>query len=437
MTTDKNPWLDRFVPLLSRDEIRKQVEVRPIPLSNIEGIPASLAGISIENSLKKMFYPSEQCLDILFEWVTQANAHCTEVYTSRRAFLEGVYQIRPPLPEFRFPMCLTGLAGTGKSTLHEAMKRIMPRHETVMADDGTSFPLESHRAITVRTCSTPRDILVTLAQREGGIRALTELTRKLAYRNGWAFMCFDEFQFATQSDKASTRLVQMLMAMCYIGVPVAYIANFSLLHKLSSRNQEEIHRLLSNVRLLKPESSDSKDWRTLLHWQREIAPQVFTFDPDRDSEAIHNLTGGLKRALVMLLKISFVDAVSSGHPVNVSALEKAYKTADYSSYRNDIESLQKLYGAYRKKRKDLWCPVEGAVNVSEEQEWKRQRQKRSDENALAASMTVRERQVLEELSNGKNETKSKPRKAKVTLITTEKSVAQQLQDNLTWFQDKF
>lgn len=436
MAADENPWRDRFAPLLRRDEIRKRAELHPIPLSGFEGMSPLEAGIAIKNALEKMFYPSEQCLDILLEWVTAASAHCAEVYRGHRAFLEGVYLPQPPLPEFRFPLCLTGLAGTGKSALHKALGRIMPPLGTVTAEDGSVFPLESHRAITVRASSTPRDILVMLARREGAVRTLSNMVRKQAYRDGWAFLCLDEFQFATQSELANTRIVQMLMAMCYVGIPAAFIANFSMLHKLNSRNQEDIHRLLGNVRILQPESCNSADWRTLLRWQRDVAPQVFAFDPDGDAEALHHLSGGVKRAVATLLKIAFVNACSTGRTVNVSALEKAYKTADYAPFRTDIESLQKLYGTYRDSRKDLWCPIDGVLNAEEEQDWKRQRQQRSDENALEASMTVQERRALAELSKEKEVSKVKPQKTKVALIAKEKTVAEQLQDNLTWFQTK-
>lgn len=437
MVTDGNPWCERFAPLLNRDEIRKRVELRPEPISRIESMSPTVAGIAVEEALRRTFYASEQCLDILIEWITVASAHCSETYGSRRMFLEGVYRLQPPLPEFRFPLCLTGLAGTGKSALHKALGRVMPSQGTVTTEDGTVFPLESHRAVTVRACSTTKDILTTLARREGGVRALSEIVRRQAYQKGWAFLCLDEFQFATQSDKANTRIAQMLMATCYIGVPAAYIANFSLLHKLNSRNQEDIHRLLGNVRLLQPESRDSGDWRTLLRWYRDIAPEVFTFDPDGDAVCVHDLTGGIKRSVAKLLKVAFVSAISNDTTVDLAALERAYKTADYAAFRRDIESLHKLHVEFRKCHKDLWCPIDKVPHTHEAQKFKQQRQQNSDKKVLEASMTVQERDLLADVSKERQPSKAKPRKAKVVSIANDKSVAEQLLDNFAWAQDKF
>lgn len=433
---DENPWSDRFAPLLSREEIRRRVELRPLPLSGINGASPTVAGIAIENALRQVFYPSEQCLDILLEWMTAASAHSEEVYSGHRAFLEGVYQEEPPLPEFCFPFCLSGLGGTGKSALHKALGRLMPERTTVTAADGTVFPLESHRAITVRTCSTPKDILVRLAQREGGVGTLSKMVRKLAYRDGWAFLCLDEFQFATQSDKANTRIVQMLMAMCYIGIPAAFIANFSMLHKLFARNQEDIHRLLGKPRLLHPESCDSKDWRTLLCWYREIAPEVFVFDPQGDAKAIHDLTYGVKRALVTLLKIAFVNACTNGRKVTIATLERAYKTAEYAIFRDDIEALHRLCPGIRNKRKDLWCPISEVLNIAEQQMWVEERQRRTDLRALQASMTAGERQALTMVLKERETLTAKPHKGKAGSAKSQKSAAEQLHDNFTWFQDK-
>lgn len=434
---DENPWSDRFTPLLNREEIRRRVAQRPIPLYGMNGISPTAAGIAIENALSRVFYPSEQCLDILLEWITVASTHSAKVYGSHHAFLEGVYQAEPPLPDFSFPFCLSGLAGTGKSALHKALGRIMPARTTVTAADGTVFPLESHRAITVRASSTPKDILVTLAQREGGVGMLSKTVRKHAYRDGWAFLCLDEFQFATQSDKANTRIVQMLMAMCYIGIPAAFIANFSMVHKLHARNQEDIHRLLSKPRLLHPESRDSEDWRILLYWYRELAPEVFAFDPQGDAGAIHDLTYGVKRALVSLLRIAFVNACASGRQVTTATLERAYKTADYAIFRDEIEALHRLCPGNRNNRKDLWCPISGAPNVGEQQTtWAEERQRRTDLRALQASMTAEERQALMRASKEHETSAAKPRKGKVVSLEKQKSAAEQLHDNFTWFQDK-
>ncbi|HDR9317247.1 hypothetical protein ACRPM7_20750 [Burkholderia vietnamiensis] len=431
-----DPWSERFSSIQNPDEIRQRVAKPPVSVGGMADWQPKEAGHHIESALKAVFYPSEQCIDILMQWVAAARVHCAEMYGNRRAFIERVYQSQPPLREFYFPMCLTGLAGTGKSALQEAFKRLMPQIDTVKTDDGTEFPLTSHRAITVHSASSPRDILVQLAQREGANRPLSGLVRKQAYRDGWALLLLDEFQFATQSNSASTRIAQMLMTACYVGIPTVYIANFSMMHKLKARNQEEQHRLLGRVRELSPESSGSVDWRTLLRWYRGVAPDIFSFSPDADAERIHHLTGGVKRAVVALMRIAFEKEFLDSGAVTLASLEQAYNSSGYASYRADIESLAKLSGAFRQKRKDLWCPIAGAEPNFESQ-WAQQRQSKVDEKALYASLTSDERKVLDAaVSKASKGTGKKPKKASVHPIRRGPDDAATLLKNLEMFNSK-
>ncbi|MGF6478061.1 hypothetical protein [Paraburkholderia sp. JPY419] len=105
----------------------------------------------------------------------------------------------------------------------------------------------------------------------------------------------------------------------------------------------------------------------LLSWLRTIAPDVFTIDPESDAEAIHNLTAGVKRHVAELFKIAFEKEFPNGKVVNYPALERAYRSREYATYRDDVEDLSKLANAdVRKRRKDLRCPIEAVVNLSDD-----------------------------------------------------------------------
>ncbi|MCP3728653.1 ATP-binding protein [Paraburkholderia sp. CNPSo 3272] len=436
MTTDETPWVSRFTPLLNRERIRELVELRPQTILNIGDMSPQEACERVKDAFQRVYYPSAQCLDILLQWVRIALAHSLKMYETSRMFVEGVYQRESPLPEFSFPWCLTGLAGTGKSALLSAFERLMPKPDTVTAADGTKFPLVSYRAVTVRASSTSRDILMQFARREGSTRVLSDYLRRLAYSDGWALVLQDEFQFATQSARASTRVTQMILAMCYIGVPAVYIANYSLLHKLNERNQEDRHRLLGKVVELYPDNCKSKDYRTLLSWFREIAPEIFTYDPEGDAEAIDILTAGIKRPLVSLMEIGFAMAFSKGGVVDYSVLEKAYKSREYATFRNDVEALAKLYGAFRKSHKDLWCPIDAVLNSDEDLDLERDRQSLVDMKAMKASMTVEERKAYAEVSTRPEATSTKSGEVKLASKRTKKADAEQLRENHSWFSDK-
>jgi len=204
----------------------------------------------------------------------------------------------------------------------------------------------------------------------------------------------------------------------------------------NSRNQEERHRLLGRVEILHPDEHDSEDWRTILRWLRDIASDVFTYDPDGDAGAIHNLTAAVKRNLITLLEIGFKMAFSHDGVVDYSVLEMAYKSRAYATFRDDVEAHAELYGPFRNSRKDLWCPIDAVASPSEILRRKSERQTRVDDRALFDSMTLDERKVFAMLSKGPVALVAEPTKAKIASIRKKKADAAQLQENNSWFSDK-
>lgn len=432
-TSTENPWVERFIPLLNRDEIRRKVEVRPQLFADYEQLSAVEATKELEKRFKEVFFPSGQCIEILHEWVGLALEHCRHHYRGRREFLAALYGKDVPLPDFNFPMCLTGLAGSGKSQLLNALGRLMPENSSFTGVDNTKFGLESHRVLTVKVKGSATVILESLTGQSGGIPELTNVARKRSYRDGWALLGIDEFQFLTQSEKANTKLMQVLMSVCYLGIPVVYVANFSMLHKLLRRNQEDRQRLLGNVWGLFPESPTSSDWVSMLEWHKSIAPDIFVFDEVGDAQAIHQLTGGINRAENKLLIIAFRRALESGQAVGLRELETAYKSRDYAVYRTDIELLSKLplSTVLPKANKDLWCPFDISPRFDSEEVFSVKRQERVGEAALEASLNTAERNALKALSKPSPKQKT----SKVVSIDKKKSQVEQLKEDSAWFDE--
>lgn len=433
-----NPWAERFIPLLNRDEIRRKVEVHPRLFADYEQMSLVEATKGLENRFKEAFFASNQCVDILYEWIGLALEHCRQHYHDQKEFSGVVHSKEVPLPEFAFPMCLTGVAGAGKSQLLKALGRLMPMRSSITGIDNTKFVLESHRVLTVKVKGSATVILESLTGQNGGISELTNVARKQAYRDGWAFLGIDEFQFITQSDRANTKLMQVLMSVCYLGIPVAYAANFSMLHKLLRRNQEDRQRLLGNVWGLFPEAPTSKDWVTMLEWHKRIAPDVFVFDAMTDAQAIHQLTGGINRAENKLLEVAFRRALESGRAVGLRELEIAYKSRDYAVYRTDIEILSKLpiSAALQKTHKDLWCPFDIKPRFDSEEVFSVRRQERVGEAAIEASLNAAERNALKAHA-ARSSPKQKPKAPKVVPIDKKKSLAEQLKEDAAWFEEDF
>lgn len=435
MASTENPWVDRFFPLLSRDEIRRRVEVPPRLFTVSERDSPVQASQKFKRRLEDVYFPSAQCVEILYEWMALALDHCQNHYRDRREFLAILHGKEVPFPAFSFPICLTGLAGIGKSQLLRALSRLMPQDSSVMTLDNTVFPLQSHRVLTVQVKGSLTDILVSLTGVNGGVDTLAGIARKSAYRLGLAFLGVDEFQFLTQSDKANSRLMQMLMLIGYVGIPVLYIANFSMLHKLARRNQEDRQRLLSNLWGLFPEQPNSGDWAGMVEWHKRIAPDVFVFDAEGDAEAIHQLTGGINRAENRLLEIAFRRAMEDGRAVSLGRLETAYKSRDYAVYRADIETLEKLpySSSLQKTRKDLCCPFDITKRSMSEETLSEKRLKHVGEQAILASLNAAERDALK-VRTSRSPRKEGKKPSSVIPLNKKKPLVEQLKEDAAWFE---
>jgi energy-coupling factor transporter ATP-binding protein EcfA2 len=431
-----NPWADRFIGLTDKKEVQMRVAVRPRPFSDYQKFPPRQAREELKARLNEVYFPSMQCVEIITEWVELALEHCQRHYHDSSGFLATVYGEDMSFPELRPPICLTGLAGTGKSKLLKAFGRLMPPDTTFEASDGTTFRRESHRIITVHAKNSAADILAELIGQDRSAGTLSGIARRRAYRDGWAFLGFDEFQFLTQSEKANTRLTQLLMLISYIGIPCVYASNFSMLYKLMRRSQEDRQRLLVNMRELAPEHPDSDDWSGLLEWHKSIAPDVFEFDAKADAAAIHQLTAGINRAESRLLELAFVDAMKNGRAVGLRELEIAYKSADYAVYRADVELLAKLpfSTSLQKKHKDLWCPITITPALSSYEVFSAKRQERVGAAAVEASLTAAERNAYKEIKK-LSAPKKRPQRSDVVSIRKSKSLAEQLKDDAIWFDE--
>ena len=192
MTSQNNPWASRFVSLLDREEIRRRATVTVPPLLDLNALPIETACSDLKLALRTLFVPTSQCLDNLLRWVGLAYAHCLALYPDSRSFLSGVYSKDAPLSELSYPICLTGLGGTGKSHLIKAFRRIMVKdfQQTVSADH-SEFLFKALWSIQVNDRRSSNEMLMTLAEIDDVPRDLVAACRRRAYRNGVAFVLAD------------------------------------------------------------------------------------------------------------------------------------------------------------------------------------------------------------------------------------------------------
>lgn len=419
MRTNINPWAERFEGLLDLELIKQKAIFRVPPLTNLYDMPIELACKHLEDALDEIYYPTRQCVIALSRLVGMAHAHCMATYSEPKAFLGGVYADKAPLRDFSFPVCLTGLAGIGKSKLIKAFNRILGADRLIVVDSQhPAFPMQGAWAVRVQARSSPKDVLRALTGFDGKAEELVEISRKTAFRNGIPLLMVDEFQFATGSENASARVTQMLLSLGYVGIPYLFAANFSLLRRLQRRPEEEQQRLLSDPIILLPDLWSSEDWRKTLEAQMEVAPEVLKFDPVQDAKRLHDFTAGRKRAMTKLILLAFREEHPHGRGINLSSLEQAFHSPQYAGYREEVEKIAKQNVLNRpdKSRLDLWCPIplpqDAAAGFLREAIESREAVVADAE--LQSSLTTNERETLRDL--GKCATRKAKSKADVVQI---------------------
>lgn len=362
------PWTARFFPLLDRAEIFQRALLGSPGLFDLDALPVDSACMALAHELTQVFYPTAQIIDVLHCQIEIALAHSLMTYPDLRSYTEGIYRHEPPLPTFVPLRCLTGLAGIGKSSLVKALQRVLPASEQRLVPvDEEPSPISTLWTMNVQVQSSLRDLFGAFGGSDGTLKNRIDTTRKRAYRDGVSLFIADEFQFLTSSSLAHTRVTQTLLSLGYCGLPAFYVANYSLLHRLLRRPQEDRDRLLCDVTILVPDLPASEDWMRTVALQIAVAPDVFQIDPETDAPQIHRLCAGLKRILANLLVITYRDIrqrTRSGERVVVRLkdLQAAYESVQFASHRIDVEIITQqtiLNRSVDRRRSDLWCPIDG------------------------------------------------------------------------------
>ncbi|MBN8779571.1 MULTISPECIES: hypothetical protein [unclassified Thiobacillus] len=132
--------------------------------------------------------------------------------------------------------------------------------------------------------------------------------------NPWA----ERFTPLLDAEEIFRRATQILLSMSYLGLPMVNIANFSLVHKLMQRPQEDRQRLLAKPCVLVPDSPESQDWIQTLATYRAVASDVLVYDPVNDAKYIFLLSAGIKRLVVRLLVLGYrISRKLRGHVATV------------------------------------------------------------------------------------------------------------------------
>lgn len=385
--TEFTPWAQRFVGL---DDAAIAARTRSVPKPIVlpDSMPIGTAATTLRRSLEAIFVATPQCIRILRRILEVARAYSQAVFPDcdARAFTDQLYHFDELIELAPVPaICLTGLAGSGKSALLRALRRLIVDRKCEI-HPGQSLPLRTFLYLAVREHDTEAAIFDSLrgslahwgdpvpsehappsggtarAKRLGSVSRTMPFVKRGVFRDGVAAILLDELQFLAQSG-ATARITKTLLLHSYLGPPLIYAANYDMVHGLASRAQQYRDRVLSSPLIVLPDCLDRAEelsgWIEYLTEVRRVAKGVLVFDPKRDAEQLHRYSFGLRRKLLQLFEIAYGHARETGKLcADRGDFEWAYKSHLYHVHRADVEALIAIALGGKSRRADLVCPFD-------------------------------------------------------------------------------
>lgn len=371
-TINSSPWVSQFDGLMERRTFKSRAEYIPKTPQGLLTSPTYLAESSLSNALKEVIFLSVADLDILQRLLERSHAYAIGAYSSAQQYMANMMskELKIPSPA---PICFTGLAGVGKSTLFTAFENILPAAKEIdvqsaMLDRKLRFI--SHVRINVRTSRNFKEFLAPLLyfntkhdDKDVAVQMSPGAAAKTAVRNSYRFGSYatllDEIQFQTVDSNASANQTKILLMMSYINAPLIYAANYSLCNKLFKRNQEDRDRLLGDVIVIRPlELNDQGLGSFLKVYDRILGDCVdgslCSFLPEYAA-----MTLGIRRKICELTVATFNEMrACKDTKIKKSHLKTAFEKRLTESFRKDIRDLHQINGLMSPKGVDanLWCP---------------------------------------------------------------------------------
>lgn len=365
------------------EALDRVIAIRPDPVRLGLDTPVADAD-RLRGKLKSVFISSFQIRRAIRRLLDHGRSHAERTFGSDEGFVKGLYQIDPWLQSSEQAVCITGLAGVGKSELLYAIRRLICNGdlEHLVGDYGP-WPLKPLWNVTLKdgvglAAMFSEHLGLELAGHEllddsGKLdtntdgnkrippRRVLQLARRLSWREATALLWADEMQFITHGN-ANAKATAVLLQLMTIGPRLVFCSNYSMLHGLMHRNQQDTQRLLANPIILHPDVAGSQDWCGYLAELQRVAPAALTFDVGVLQDMIHELTYGIRRLVVQLLSVAYERARQRGRQtVKVDDIHEAYRSDSYLYARKDIEILQRQDIEGRMVRADLWCPFDSEV----------------------------------------------------------------------------
>jgi len=347
MALKKTPWVARFDALSSQAFVRKACLKMPEPLKLDSSLSASAAEISASQTLAAIYYPSQQDLSILGRLIEHALAYCEQAYESETLYRNRLHASpRLKTNAFSNPICLTGLAGVGKSQLLKAFCRLFSSTRIQDAEGLIEAPMEGPISVTLQKNLRLKSYLNDYINRDDPHRPQGQLQDviyrfpHLAYTRGAPYILIDETQFQVGGNSILT-IKNTLLQFMEFGIPLLFVANFSLIKTLNQSPEQVRQRLLTRPIELTRDAPSSEDWKGYLRCCEVSLGDTLAPGTLSEHELIHRYTGGIKRFAADLLKVSYRKAYGRKKPgpVTLNHIKEAYLSADYAIARNQVDAI--------------------------------------------------------------------------------------------------
>lgn len=410
--------LKRFTLPDSDEAIAKIIEKPPRPIENLCGYDVAEACKLIEAAMKETYTPTTQIVRTVREIIGIARAYISLAYSTDEQFrakcnMENIVPTEPV-----FATALIGLGGTGKSQIFRAIERLLSCDGGFIDLPGLPrYPIEPVWIMTMVAGKCLSSLLEPFVGTGMAGAAILKPAAKRAYTNGVGLTVLDESQFITATQGGHAKAAEVVMKTTFVGPPLVYGANFSMINKLEKRPQQERDRLLSSILVLNPEKHGSEDFGRILKAQLDVLSEMVVSDKavsvKEHAEHIHNYTYGINRKSAILLNLATRIAREQGSVVvTFCHIEQAYRSDAYTSHREEVGLLRKQVLENKMARADLWCryvpPVSSNVVVASSMI--EEKEKRVAKALTRSMMTKSERDAYDAVTNSRTAGENRPAK---------------------------
>jgi hypothetical protein len=404
MNPTSNPWAAPFEALIGRGDLTSLMTRQVDPIQGLNSLPVDTAPTVLKAALESIYIAQTQettwartCLGI-------AHDLAIVYYSTPLQFVHDVHH-GVSLSENPITRMVTSEAGWGKSKTAHAIVNLFS--EPQVFEVGRSLPPQRVVGIIrlrIDTNSSLAGLLNALAKQAGfpedyssGGTAEINRIRKQMYIAGVMLIIVDELQFLSRSASASTLISKTLLVLRQIGVPLMFIGNYSLGHKLLTRPQEDQHRFLEQPIVLLPDTHDSPGFQDLIAAYVKSMNGNLQLDPKADAKLLHWYTGGNRRIICELVVMAYsfarrTAAARGSIQVTINDIGNAYASDAFGTRRKEVEICRQQLVQNRMVKKDLWCPFRLSPDLLEHRALLAKELQRSeiDNAALRAAATPQE-----------------------------------------------